>query len=72
MAEFMRDGQHVWPYCPECGCRLKISTFNAYASEFILNHFGLSPDRDARGCVCSLRYQVQIVPFRKVKGFVGA
>lgn len=69
MAEFMRDGQHVWPYCQECGCRLNITHSN-YPNEFVLSHFGMSPDKDARGCKCSLRYNAQFVPLRKVKEFV--
>lgn len=65
----MRGGQFVWPYCSECGCRLKIS-HTMLPNEFILSHYGMMPDVDARGCRCSLRYQAQFVPFRKVKDFV--
>jgi hypothetical protein len=46
----VRDGQKVWPTCPECGCRLR------NLSGFILTHFHNDEDEehDARGCKCPL------------------
>ena len=47
---FVREGQKVWPMCPECGCRLNIFTNSMFAT---LRHFeGNLFDRDARGCKC--------------------
>lgn len=45
----VRNGQKVWPYCSECGCRLEIFENGMFVS---LRHFG-SFDKDARGHKCS-------------------
>lgn len=51
----VRDGQRVWPYCSECGCRANVIP---YADGYVLKHFHgawstYSPHIiDARGCRC--------------------
>jgi hypothetical protein len=47
--QLVRDGQKVWPTCPECGCRLEILENYLFVT---LRHFGLGR-KDARGCACS-------------------
>lgn len=59
----------VWPYCSECGCRLEIAPYSEVES--VLSHFGNDPNRDARGCKCSLRFNAKIVPNYKIKNFIG-
>lgn len=57
--KMVRDGQKVWPYCHECGCRLeKVDDY--------FRHFGFAPyvERDARGCLCSHIHSV----FKKHEG----
>lgn len=56
--KLIRDGQKVWPYCDECGCRLAIShvpTSDNYEGLFRLSHFirDFDADIDARGHACS-------------------
>lgn len=70
-AEFTRDGNHVWPYCSECGCRLQITKQNSWLNEYRLTHFGLSPTVDARGCKCSRLFRLQIVGEDRVQAFYG-
>jgi len=52
----VRDGQRVWPTCPECGCRLQ------KLSGFLLTHFHNEDEDkeeyDARGCKCSLVHEI--------------
>jgi len=69
MAEFMRDGVKVWPYCSDCGCRLNIVPGN-YSNEVTLVHFGMSPTKDARGCICSKRFEATYLPAYKVEEFI--
>ena len=45
----VRNGQRVWPTCPECGCRLEYLENGMFIN---LLHFGLGP-KDARGHACS-------------------
>jgi hypothetical protein len=68
--KFSRDGVAVWPYCSECGCRLKIHPSDYWNKEHRLTHFGLSNKRDARGCRCSNLFDVQITPSHRVAAFV--
>lgn len=61
--KMVRNGQKVWPYCSECGCRLAISkTIN---DEALLCHWG-SYDTDMRGCVCSLVNKTYYVSLKQV------
>jgi len=71
MVKFMRDGQAVWPYCSDCGCRLNILPTDRI-NEVILLHFGMSPLKDARGCVCSKRFDSKIIQSYKVEEFMNA
>lgn len=49
--ETVRNGQRVWPFCSECGCRLEIFENNIFVT---LRHFwGNQITQDARGCRCS-------------------
>ena len=55
MVEFVRNGQKVWPTCPECGCRLEMDGDTTEPdSEIIVYHYQYHPDRDARGHKCNL------------------
>jgi hypothetical protein len=51
MVNVVRDGQKVWPTCPECGCRLNIEVMEEWTC---LSHFGMDSEKDARGCICVL------------------
>lgn len=49
--KLVRNGQKVWPYCPECGCRLAITyEDNDWP---MVDHFGWG-NKDERGHECSL------------------
>ena len=50
MVNLIRDGQKVWPYCTECGCRLNLAVMEEWTWLF---HYG-NGEKDARGCNCSL------------------
>lgn len=54
MVNIVRDGQKVWPTCPECGCRLNLGFMEEFTCLF---HFGESSEIDARGCSCSLLHK---------------
>ena len=71
MVKFMRDGLKVWPYCSDCGCRLNLIR-RTNPNEVMLLHFGMSPTKDARGCVCSKRFDSKIVQSYKVEEFMNA
>jgi hypothetical protein len=55
MVQFVREGQRVWPTCPECGCRLDTQgdTFLP-DDDLILTHFDGPSYKDARGHKCAL------------------
>lgn len=46
----IRNGQIVWPYCEECGCRLLVSPTYRLNS-YLLCHFGIL-GKDAKGHEC--------------------
>lgn len=48
--ETVRNGQKVWPYCGECGCRLDI--VRIHGDLIFVSHFGPWDYTDARGCKC--------------------
>ena len=52
----VREGQIVWPYCGECGCRLWVG---GYAPKLVaIEHFmEWLDDKDARGHECTLLYE---------------
>jgi len=57
----VRDGQKVWPYCEECGCRLALteSPYNP-KDQITARHFGGSTwNGDGQGHKCKLLH----VPF---------
>lgn len=68
MVKFVRDGKLVWPFCEECGCRLNISNGTRY-TERLLTHYGMHPNKDARGCSCKVRYAALIVKSEQVANF---
>lgn len=69
--EFKRDGKSVWPYCADCGCRLQIERAESgWSHECSLTHFGISPEKDARGCICPSLFKIKIVGADKVAEFV--
>ena len=63
--EMVRDGQIVWPYCEECGCRLNISGSKerSWVGKVLLTHYtNLEYNRDARGHKCT-----KLFDFHEVK-----
>jgi len=64
----VRNGQKVWPTCPDCGCRLQIINDGP---NYMLWHFlgkitNVSPthqiwETDARGCKCMSLVEFWIV-----------
>lgn len=50
----VRDGQKVWPYCSDCGCRLEIHHAFQYTDQhhILYTHYGGDQDRDSRGHTC--------------------
>jgi hypothetical protein len=65
--EYNRDGQLVWPTCPECGCRLNLIPMDEFT---LCQHFGLNSKKDARGCTCSLVNKQGWISTDKVLGFI--
>jgi hypothetical protein len=55
----VRDGQIVWPYCAECGCRLNINEWSDKRKAPVITHFmkAFQNGKDARGHKCSLIYE---------------
>ena len=51
MVTNVRNGQIVWPACPECGCRL---FYHRLWGVSYLAHKLRDTEHDARGCKCSL------------------
>lgn len=54
--EIIRNGQKVWPYCKECGCRLNISgtlVQHWYGDIEHVSPVEMIVRTDARGCHCS-------------------
>lgn len=52
----VRDGQKVWPYCEECGCRLQVAgnfVGHWYGETKITGLHEITVISDARGCKCS-------------------
>lgn len=58
--KIIRDGKKVWPYCDECKCRLSIT--DNYEASYAISHFGIHPDKDARGCRCSRLFNAWLIP----------
>lgn len=63
--KMVRDGQKVWPYCEECGCRLEVNPILWYEfkAHDILRHFpGETFETDGRGHKCSKIFVEELVP----------
>lgn len=58
-----RDGKLVWPYCIECGCRLKLDEDTRVFGKPTIYHFENDRDRykDARGHSCLYLNHVNII-----------
>jgi hypothetical protein len=61
---FVRDGKIKWPVCPSCECRLDGNMLGS--ATVILSHFGIHPERDARGHTCDLISDIWAIDSRKV------
>jgi hypothetical protein len=74
MVNTIRDGQKVWPYCTECGCRLMLYPHD---DEWTwVTHYGegqswFTLERDARGCICSLVNKASWIKTSLVEHIVG-
>lgn len=64
----IRDGQKVWPYCENCGCRLDYEDFSN--TEYKFFHFSSwqweGDFADRRGHSCKNLFASWIIPKRKV------
>ena len=67
--KLVRDGQKVWPYCSNCDCRLDFEEVGVH--EYRVAHFGMHPEKDARGHRCSDRYKAWLLPKYKLHHIVG-
>lgn len=66
----VRDGKRVWPYCSDCGCRLRYAKKSD--SEFVFWHFGVDSFNrieDQRGHYCKSIGKQWIIPRNKL--YVG-
>lgn len=54
MIKFVRDSKIVWPYCSDCGCRLRLSSVGLQDNYYKIEHFYGFFGKDARGCNCKL------------------
>jgi hypothetical protein len=51
----VRNGQKVWPFCPECGCRLSITQITIKTVEKLrIEHYSFGIRLDERGHDCLL------------------
>jgi hypothetical protein len=67
----IRNGQKVWPYCPECGCRLAVTEFIHQEGIAQVTHFGWQVDRDPRGCLCSKVNESYYVLIDSVRSYLS-
>jgi hypothetical protein len=69
----VRNGQKVWPYCSDCGCRLEVNWVfeNTEQEHALVVHFydGII-NKDARGHSCSLVDKMYLAN-RKMLAHIG-
>lgn len=66
--KLVRNGQKVWPTCPECGCRLDIVDDGAVYFFWHFTHRYNPWYQDARGCKCSNLFEHWVLDKTEIIG----
>lgn len=70
LAETVRDGQIVWPFCPTCGCRLDITLLHKSNLALLQHYWHPEEAKDARGCDCESANETWYVSADRVQHFI--